>query len=322
MNTPARLGAYAAGLAVIFVAALGAGTALGSGEPSRATPRPAHGHPDPTPGHAHEEAASAASAPPGLQISQDGYTLVPLTTTLTPGKAADVRFTVTGPDGAPVTRYQVKHEKKLHFIVVSRDLGGFWHLHPEEAGDGVWSVRLTLPAAGAYRAYADFAPEGGPGLTLGADLFVPGDYRPRPLPPAERTAEVDGYTVTLAGDLTPGRVSKLEFTVSKDGRPVGDLEPYLGAYGHLVAIRAGDLAYLHVHPEEDTTAAGVTFAATAPSGGDYRLFLDFKHEGTVRTAAFTVHADAAGDAHGTASADTHGTDSDDTHSTDSAGHDG
>ena len=111
---------------------------------------------------------------------------------------------VTGPDGAPVTRYQVKHEKKLHFIVVSRDLGDFWHLHPEEAGDGVWSVPLTLPEAGAYRVFADFAPEGGPDLTLGADLFVPGDYRPRPLPPVERTAQVDGYTVTLAGDLPVG----------------------------------------------------------------------------------------------------------------------
>ncbi|MEU8176391.1 hypothetical protein AB0C14_26260 [Microbispora hainanensis] len=301
MNTPARIGAYAAGLAVIFVAALGAGTALGSGEPPRATPPPAHGHADPTgttgttgtdpaPGHAHEETSGAAGALPGLQISQDGYTLVPLTTTLTRGKATDFRFTVHGPDGAPVTRYQVKHEKKLHFIVVSRDLGDFWHLHPEEAGDGVWSVPLTLPDAGAYRVFTDFAAEGGPDLTLGADLFVPGDYRPRPLPPVERTAQVDGYTVTLAGDLAPGRVSKLVFTVSKDGKPVGDLEPYLGAHGHLVAIRAGDLAYLHVHPEEDTTAAGVTFAASAPSGGDYRLFLDFKHGGTVHTAAFMVRS--------------------------------
>ncbi|MGI5162398.1 hypothetical protein [Microbispora sp. CA-102843] len=238
-------------------------------------------------GHSHTGAA-------GLQISQGGYTLVPLTTTLTPGKTADFRFTVTGPDGAPVTRYQVKHDKKLHFIVVSRDLGGFWHLHPEEAGDGVWSVRFTPPAAGTYRAYADFAPEGGPDLTLGADLHVPGTYEPRPLPPANTTAQVDGYTVTMSGDLVPGRVSKLVFTVSKDGRPVGDLEPYLGAYGHLVAIRAGDLAYLHVHPEDGTTAAGVTFAASAPSGGDYRLFLDFQHGGTVRTAAFTAYADATG----------------------------
>lgn len=301
MNAPARLGAYAAGLVVIFLAALGTGTALGgSGTPPRAEPAPAHGHSDdPMSGHGHDHGHEAGAVPAGLQISQDGYTLVPQTTTLTPGKATDFRFTVIGPDGAPVTRYQVKHEKKLHLIVVSRDLGGFWHLHPEEAGDGVWSVRLTLPAAGVYRAYADFTPEGGPDLTLGADLHVPGAYEPRPLPPASRTATVDGYTVTMAGDLAPGRASTLTFTVSKDGKPVGDLEPYLGAYGHLVAIRAGDLAYLHVHPEEGTPEAGVTFAASAPSGGDYRLFLDFKHAGTVRTAAFTIHVNAANSANTT-----------------------
>lgn len=317
MNTPARVGAYVLGLGVIFASALGTGAALGSDAPPRTEAAPqtgtdphteadAHAGTDPhaggttedaTAAHAHAEATAegAAAVPAGLQISQDGYTLVPLTTVLTPGKETDFRFAVTGPGGAPVTAYQVKHEKKLHFIVVSRDLGGFWHLHPEQDGDGVWSVRLTLPAAGAYRAFADFAPEGGPDLTLGADLLVPGTYTPRPLPPASRTATVDGYAVTLSGDLTPSRASRLVFTVSKDGEPVDDLQPYLGAYGHLVAIRAGDLAYLHVHPEDGpgTGASGVTFAASAPSGGEYRLFLDFKHEGTVRTAAFTVHADAA-----------------------------
>jgi hypothetical protein len=30
-----------------------------------------------------------------------------------------------------------------------------------------------------------------------------------------------------------------------------------------------------------------------PSAGDYGLFLDFKHQGVVRTAAFTVTAGAA-----------------------------
>lgn len=83
-------------------------------------------------------------------------------------------------------------------------------------------------------------------------------------------------------------------SVSRDGKPVTDLQPYLGAYGHLVALRASDLAYLHVHPMggpgEGTTAAGpdIGFHTTVPSNGDYRLFLDFKHDGVVRTAEFTV----------------------------------
>ncbi|MFG1711360.1 hypothetical protein ACFLIM_50260, partial [Nonomuraea sp. M3C6] len=101
---------------------------------------------------------------------------------------------------------------------------------------------------------------------------------------------------TLDGDLTPGQASKLTLKVSKDGEPVTDLQPYLGAYGHLVVLRVRDLAYLHVHPDgapgDGKTQAGpeIVFYAEVPSGGDYRLFLDFQHEGEVRTADFTLGA--------------------------------
>ena len=86
--------------------------------------------------------------------------------------------------------------------------------------------------------------------------------------------------------------------MSRDGAPVTDLQPYLAAYGHLVALRDGDLAYLHVHPAgapgDGVTPAGpgITFYATIPSAGDYGLFLDFQHDGVVRTAAFIAHAGA------------------------------
>jgi hypothetical protein len=60
-------------------------------------------------------------------------------------------------------------------------------------------------------------------------------------------------------------------------------EPYLGAGGHLVALREGDMAFLHVHPTGD----GPSFGATFPTEGRYRLFLQFKHDGRVQTVAFT-----------------------------------
>ncbi|GAA3128506.1 hypothetical protein [Streptosporangium carneum] len=299
MNTPARLGTYLLGIAVVFGTALGAGQAAGA---AGLRPETAEAHDaahTTTTTQTPAPAGSGASVPGGLQVSQNGYTLTPETTTVEPGRATDFRFTVTGPDGGPVTGYQVKHDKKLHFIVVSRDLADFQHLHPQEAGNGVWSVRLTLPEAGVYRAFADFAPEGGEGLTLGADLRAPGDYTPKALPRASRTATVDGYTVTLDGDLVPGRSSRLTLSVAKDGRPVTDLQPYLGAYGHLVALRGGDLAYLHVHPDGEpgdgrtAPGPGITFYAEVPSSGDYRLFLDFQHAGVVRTADFTVRAGQA-----------------------------
>ncbi|MGW5266598.1 hypothetical protein ACWEQG_36950 [Microbispora sp. NPDC004025] len=289
MKASFTLGAYALGLAVVFAGAFGIGGAVGATAPAPAKT----GHAE----HAKAAVKETEHVPGGLQVSQNGYTLTPQATTITPGTETDFRFTVNGPDGRPVTAYQTKHDKKLHLIVVSRDATIFRHLHPELAGDGVWSVPLTLPDAGAYRIFADFAPQGGEGLTLGADLYAPGDYAPRPLPAPSRTATVDGYTVQLDGTLTPGAASKLTAQISRDGKPVTDLQPYLGAYGHLVALRAGDLAYLHVHPDgapgDGITPAGpgITFYAEVPSRGDYRLFLDFQHDGTVHTAAFTVRAE-------------------------------
>jgi hypothetical protein len=75
----------------------------------------------------------------------------------------------------------------------------------------------------------------------------------------------------------------LRFTITTDGAPVRT-EPYLGAGGHLVALRDGDLAFLHVHPAQDHS---VEFDATFPTEGRYRLFLQFKHAGRVHTVAFT-----------------------------------
>jgi cation transport ATPase len=84
--------------------------------------------------------------------------------------------------------------------------------------------------------------------------------------------------------LALSMIPRLQFVVHHDGRPVDDLQEYLGALGHLVALRDGDLAYLHVHPDADS----LSFDAEFPTPGTYRLFLQFRHGGEVRTAAFTV----------------------------------
>jgi len=296
MNTPTRVAGFAAGLAAVFAAALGVGTLTGPvgvvGTSSAA------GHAD-----EHAEAAGtsstgqAAALPGGLMVSQDGYTLDLARRQLPAGAETRLQFRILGPDAQPVTRYTTAHGKDLHLIVVHRDLSGYQHLHPRLDGRGTWSVSANLSDPGVYRVFADFTPadrEGG--LTLGADLAVAGDDDPQPLPAPTRTAEVDGYTVTLDGTLEPGKEAELTLSLSKDGRPVTDLQPYLEAYGHLVALRDRDLAYLHVHPAgspgDGTTrpGPGITFYATVPSVGDYRLFLDFRHGDQVRTAAFTMTA--------------------------------
>ncbi|MEV6430537.1 hypothetical protein [Nocardia sp. NPDC051463] len=247
-------------------------------------------------GHADhgDHSAHAAAGPGGLQITQDGYTLA-LAHTIVQAGEIDFRFRIVGPDGLAVTEYTSIHDRELHLIVAQRELTGFWHVHPERAADGTWSVRLNLPAAGAYRVFTDIAPRAlGRTITLGADLAVAGDYAPQPTPEAARTYAVDGYEVALDGELVPGAGRLLTLTVRKNGEPVTDLQPYLAAFGHLVVLRAGDLAYVHVHPNgepgDGVTAPGpeITFHTVVPGPGTYRLFLDFKHADTVRTAAFTL----------------------------------
>jgi hypothetical protein len=299
MNTPTKLGLYGVGLVVAFTGALGVGRLAGP-PPAPAEHRSGAEHAGSAAAGGSGHDAAAAAVPGGLQVSDGGYRLVPVTAGLSTGAAADFRFRILGPDGRPVDRYTPTHSKDLHLIVVRRDLAGFQHVHPTLAPDGTWTIPLNVAEAGQYRVFADFQPAGRDrALTLGADVPAAGHYQPRPLPAAARTAQVDGYRVELAGDLVPGTASKLTLRISHGGTPVTDLQPYLAAYGHLVALRDGDLAYLHVHPDgspgDGRTAAGpdITFYAEVPSAGAYRLYLDFQHNGTVRTAEFTAIAGAA-----------------------------
>jgi hypothetical protein len=288
VKTPAKLGLYGLGLAVAFSGALGVGRLAGPGEgPPAATHAKDGGH-----GEEAGHGEPGTQLPGGLQVAEAGYRLAPETTGLTANTPTGYRFRILGPDGTPVTKYTPTHEKDLHLIVVRRDLSGFQHVHPTRGADGLWSIPLTVADPGQYRAFADFRPAGRTeGLTLGVDVPVAGNYQARPLPRPAGTAEVDGYRVELEGDLSPGASSRLTLTVTKDGLPVTDLQPYLGAYGHLVALRDGDLAYLHVHPAESPTAGpDIKFHAEVPSAGAYRLFLDFRHAGKVRTAEFTAVA--------------------------------
>ena len=300
MNTSTTVGAFVVGLAGVFAATYGIGNSVvpvGSPPASHATGGHMTGQSAETDAHAAHgdttEPADAPKIPGGLMVSQDGYTLDLQTDTARPGKGRLVEFTVTGPGGEPVTDYDEAHEKELHLIAVRRDFTGFQHVHPRRDRRGIWSVPLDM-SPGQWRLFADFTPAGGEGLTLGADLQVPGNVDTAPQTPKTRTTQVDNYTVTLAGTLTPGADAELTLSVSKDGEPVTDLQPYLGAYGHLVALREGDLAYLHVHPDgapgDGRTEPGpdVVFYAAVPSGGGYHLYLDFKHDGVVRTAAFNL----------------------------------
>jgi hypothetical protein len=301
MDTGPKLAAYALALGV----ALGGGALVGNVVgPIAAADEDTEEHDDT---HEAEPAAAPVTGtvdedmPAGVLISQDGYTLDAVATTFAEGSTPRFEFRIVGSDGTTVEDFVVDHERELHLIVVGTDLGSYAHLHPTRGDDGTWSVQLPALAPGVYRAFADFAVADGPELTLGVDVIVAGDAVPAALPEPASTVRVDGFDVTLAGAPEAGSATELTVSVERDGVPVTDLEPYLGAFGHLVAIRGGDLAYLHVHPVGDVAAGGdrggpgVEFSVDVPSPGDYRLFFDFAHAGKVRTAGFTVSVPAAGD---------------------------
>jgi hypothetical protein len=219
----------------------------------------------------------------------DAYTLAVQDNRFDPGTPAEFRFRVLGPEGQGVTEYRPLHERELHLIVVRRDLATFSHLHPTREADGTWHVELTLPSPGPYRAFADLAPKDGPDMTLSVDLTASGEWAEQQLPAPSRTARAGEYQVELTGELTAGVHSEIAFGVTRGDRGV-ELEPYLGALGHLVALRASDLAYLHVHPLEQASSEAVPFGVEVPSPGTYGLFLQFQHEHRVHTVAFTIQA--------------------------------
>lgn len=276
MNTGTKLSLYGASLVGVFAVSFGIGTIADPVGLTNAEPVE------------HSGAMDDGDGLPGLAAATSDFTLVPGTDTFPTGRSETYTFQIVGEDGV-VTDFDVEHTKRMHLIVVRRDFTGFVHDHPMMSEDGTWTTDLDLSDPGTYRVYADFVVDGDK-HTLGTDLFAPGPFEPRAVPAPASTADAgDGYEVDIVGDVIAGEESTLRFTIRKDGRTVTDIPDYLGAKGHLVALRDGDLAYLHVHADEEE----LLFEADFPTPGQYRLFLQFDHGGQVRTAAFTVDAQEA-----------------------------
>lgn len=233
----------------------------------------------------------------GLAAELDGYRLDSPVVGLPSGQAVSYPFTITGPDGRPITDFAVAQTKKLHFYAIRSDLTGYQHLHPTMADDGTWTTDLAALDPGNWRLYAAFTPNTGPHkgseFVLSRSVTVSGEAAAAPLPAAADSTTVDGYTVAVHGEPMAGMAHKVTATISKDGRPVTDLQPYLDSYAHLSAFHEGDQALAHLHPlnvvDGDHGGPTLTFHAVLGKPGNWRVFLQFQTAGQLHTAVLTMH---------------------------------
>ena len=221
-------------------------------------------------------------------------------TTLEAGKPARLAFRpvdTAAPD-APVPLALV-HEKKIHLIIVSRDLSEFFHEHPTFGADGAYTQEFTFKTGGDYVLFQDYTPDGDRHQLGRQNVTVRGPKRPAVKfdKDAMTWKGANGYAAELTLDqpATVGASLALKTTIAKDGQPVADLANYLGALGHMVIISEDTKQYLHVHPQEQTDRGpAVGFHTQFEQAGRYRVFLQFNHGGTIHTADFVVNVAPAG----------------------------
>lgn len=233
-----------------------------------------------------------------------GVTVTPRSGPIRPGEPTTLAFAITDPQGRPVETLEVVHEKILHLLVTSDDLAWFAHEHPERNDRGELELRMTFPAPGRYTLFHDFTPPRVGMQVVPVELTVEGTPPPRmPLvADAEQPKVVDGFTARLVPDapLVAGKNLGLVVSLARDGAPVTDLEPFLGAMGHLVLVSADRAHFVHSHPLEHRhrpakRGPDIRFQCRFPAAGTYKAWAQFQHAGKVLTIPFTLEVAAAGE---------------------------
>lgn len=216
----------------------------------------------------------------------------------TPSSSTPIHLTFTPrrSDGGILTDLDVVHTKKLHLIIASSDLSFFDHVHPIPQSDGSLTLDYAFPHPGDYHLYADLTPKGDRNQVFILPVTIPGSA-PARQPFIETPAQAKNfgdYRVSLALSPDPPVLreeTQLAFTVYLKGKPVTDLEPYLGAGGHCVILSEDSTAYLHSHPletGETTFGPTVVFHTRFLRAGLYKVWGQFQHHGQKLTADFTL----------------------------------
>jgi hypothetical protein len=243
--------------------------------------------------------------------------------TVRAGRKAALLFKVLHPGtGEAIRNFEVVHEKRYHLFVISQDMEHFEHIHPEQRADGAWSIDVTLPKPGYYKLLSDFMPAGGTAQFIARPLVTAGYTgdlaadSARLVPDTVLTKTVDDMVISVSFDpekFVAGLYGHLNFhlTEKATGRPVTDLQTYLGAFGHTLIMSEDMVEYVHSHPldilatpddggglpqfvippdadlEKLRGGPDVTFEGLMPKPGRYRAWTQFRRQDRLYTVAFT-----------------------------------
>ena len=197
-----------------------------------------------------------------------------------------------GPDDLKVT-----HEKPLHLMLVRDDLQYYQHLHPEFV-DGNWTVKTQVAEQGKYEMYVDIDPKEENPIVLRVPLTIGGATKEKMFPTVSRdlTAIVDGITASLDKAELGRKTTEitLRYKLTQNSQPLSQIQAYLGAFGHVVALKHGEPDhFVHAHPLTETVPQNgiVEFEINLQEKGMYTIFAQFNINGKIKTFPITLEAE-------------------------------
>lgn len=211
-----------------------------------------------------------------------------------PNKKVPISIFIKDKTGQLIQKFDTVHEKKMHLIIVNKDLTYFSHIHPVYKGNGRFDISAEFPAGGDYKLISEFTPKGSGDNGVAQHVLHISGEKPAAMPivpDTSLTKTINGKEVTLTFDHVMARMNlNMTFKIldAKTNKPAR-LQPYLGAMGHCVAISDDWNQYLHIHPmKSDWKKSQVTFMTRFPEKGTYKIWGQFQQDGQVFVVPFVV----------------------------------
>lgn len=222
---------------------------------------------------------------------------------LEPGKPLRVTFQLVRLDNLqPIDSADlfVTHGAALHALICDRTLTDYQHEHPTSTGKpGEWEFTFTPKFNDQYVLWINAVPTQTGREEFDTNLLSVQDLNVLPRQPdfqpnlTNQTANLrgtihwDGTGKVAVDRPISGRLQLAEL----DGTAVSDLEPYMGAFAHIVGISEDVRTILHVHPDGSNNGPDIPFTLRPTQRGFYRLFVQVKRANTLLTIPFGFTVD-------------------------------